>query len=353
MKYLKYYKSLINEVNIIKEYDFSNAEKSFLNKVKSERPDEYSKFMTLVKNRGIWYAEYRYEETDPALLKKKEKEKIEDEKYNIKSKIYNDKVVKVRNLMPSNNDIADIFTSNIGEYNELSKKLSFGSSLYDDLYIDTEKLLDKSTGLQDNAIYNSTKDANLSGHISRSKSFRLKGDNYEGYLRFLTNILENNPDIRMDKLSKINPIKFDDDGFFTFDSEIKYYIHVNKYAVSVKLRLNMNIGNSFGKYNNCIINSEVKTGNLKRGIKNAEVEITKEDVINCFNDAFQLLNNSIIEKTTLTIKRTKNVINVVINALLNSPDIFKIINKYSDAYPIINNYLNKDSAATDMGEMGF
>lgn len=72
-------KNLIESIvkNILKE---SEEEYSFLKKVQVENPSLYSRFYSIVKNKGLEVAKEKYKEYDPELIKQKEKEKAKLDK---------------------------------------------------------------------------------------------------------------------------------------------------------------------------------------------------------------------------------------------------------------------------------
>jgi hypothetical protein len=72
-------KNLIESIvkNILKE---SEEEYTFLKKVVGENPSLYSRFYSIVKNKGLEVAKEKYKEYDPELIKQKEKEKAKLDK---------------------------------------------------------------------------------------------------------------------------------------------------------------------------------------------------------------------------------------------------------------------------------
>ena len=367
MKYLKSYK--IFELNVIKTGgygfgdDLDSMETEFLDKVKKERPEEYAKYLSYIKNKktkGFWYAKNKYHDTrtkSKSEINSENRQKIrDDEADNIRADQEH-----VKSLMPSNEIMANMVAKNLGPYNELMKKLCFDSSVYEDMELDPTIMFDQDKGLKYGGVYRNSKRSYLSSHIQREYS---QFNNYEGVFKFLEELLQKNPDTNVDKLKKLKPITIentdiigDELGFIWLNSEMKFYFHASKYAVSTQIILDINLGTSISRYNNTIFKSIKKTGNLKRGVINAPIEITKEDVLECLQNTFDELNNTIMVKTLQSIYNMKQVINGIFTALLNKGD-FKIL-KYAKKYPILMDKLKyvRDNDSIDMGlemsDLGF
>ncbi len=361
MKYLKYYYTF-NEATFSMESDLTPEEKGFLDMVKKEKPDEYNKYLTYVKNKrrkGLDYAKNKYEQSTPKYLREKERERKEQEKYSIKGKMKDN----VRSLLPDKDTLTEIFTSKIGQsgsgapYDELMKAVLLGSTKLNDLDLtlvstNNNRINDKHV-MDISGPYLDTKQALLTANNDMSFMF---DNTSNGILMFLNNILEKDPDIKIDKISKIKPLYINDvsNPFANMRSEIRIDIHAKNCAVSTKINLGITIGSIFSKYDTTIFKTNKKAGNLKRGVK-FDVPITKEDVLKSINDAFDMVNKELIEKKNKAVYNMKNFVNNLLKIVSESHEILAMAKNYPIVFNKIRN-LSDDSnikTAIDMHDMGF
>jgi hypothetical protein len=361
MKYLKYY-YIFNEANFSTEPDLDEDEKEFLNKVKKERPQDYNKYLTYVKNtktKGLWYAKNKYVKTDPKTIADEEKWQKEMDKYSV----IGNKKDKVKSLLPNSDTLTDIFVSKIGKsgsnqpYDKLMKAVLFDSTRLDELDLTflewTNKTQSDRVGLRISGPYLDTKNATLSASNDRSFIF---DNTTEGILIFLNNILEKDPDISIDKIKSIKPLYVNHHSmeFASMYSVINIYIHATNYAVSTQITLDITIGSITSKYNTRIFKTKQKAGNLKRGVE-FTTEITKEDVIKSIEDAFDMVNNNIIEKMDDSIYNMKNFVNHLLSMVSESHDMLVKAKNYPLVFNKIRSLTNDQNIkhAIDMNDMGF
>jgi hypothetical protein len=114
--------------NIIREE--SEEEYNFLKKVKSENPTLYSRFYSIVKNKGLAAAQEKYQEHDPELIKQKEKAQKKLDKQVAKIEKNAPAYAELNDFMESVNFLRKNFNV-LKEVGKITKKIKNTKLLFD------------------------------------------------------------------------------------------------------------------------------------------------------------------------------------------------------------------------------
>lgn len=360
MKYLKYY-YIFNEANFSTESDLDEEEREFLNKVKKERPLEYNKYLTFIKSKykGLGFAKRKYNDTDPkniaALAKESEREAKRREIYSKRREIYS-KIVSdrntVRHLIPTLKVLDQIFLDKFQKpyedfwnyfygakspFNFFNKKKSKYEDIWDEYVLNCDNR------------YANTKKASC--NIRRDDSYLVE-NTPNGLANFISQYLDGN------NITDVKPIKtelriYDENNdFHSFSSDFRMYIHTSLYAVSVQIHFDVKFGLGSRVNNFVIFNSNKKSGSIK---KSSDVKITQQDIINCINDAFDILIKDMDNRKDKAKKNMQYLIADILKNAVRSGEFLRLSKEHNALHNVLMLLNGEDNInkAIQLDDMGF
>lgn len=244
----------------------------FLDKVKSENPDLYSKFLNIVGNKGLEKAKEKYQQYDPEFIKseknrkKKEKTKEFKEQRNKNLlEIFKDDIKKIRNLI-SNHSLKNVAKyingdDTISDYlKSLRLKKKYRSYLSEFLRnpnkfkfkIQREKLLIESL-IYLKKLYHEYEFETYEKHIITITQYYVKNSKGNYLINFEMPLINNQKDIMRgekftkDRIQKIEMLSSN----FSYLTEQELYNIIDKYSyyLSDKYYEDWKIENDASRYN--------------------------------------------------------------------------------------------------------
>lgn len=218
--------------NLLKE---SDDEYTFLKKVKAENPTLYSKFYSIIKNKGLDAAKQKYNEFDPELIKQRQKNQKKLDK----------QLSKIESQAKAHSELNEFVTV----YNEMLKKNSIGKELI--------KIFNESD----------RKYLNLDGY----KTKNLLNDLYTKDPNTLRNYVEHGVDIHTEKIYLYNKTRQKYEGY---SDNIIVDVFFMPSAHNFKFNIKMNLG--FDEFGNSMIDRIVNALKDKwNGFKQEDMDIDK------------------------------------------------------------------------------
>lgn len=299
MEFLKKF----NELFVTK--DISKEAEDFLAKVKAAHSDEYSRFYTYVKNKGLEYAMDKYKLIDQDYIKSTAKKAKSDV---IKANTEQAKN-ELKSLIPSKKEIANIIESRFlnDDFRKLSQKFNIPqlvsstmnvktnvSKSHADIYITLEnsKSYEKEfAGLMDYMLKMGNTDTNdLLDEISKKKKdHTLRQKNIRKYKKDYYDVIEHENEYEHEYMKVISKLKLHIE-LHKYTMNGSSWFRVNCYAYySADLSMDHDDYLLFQESSNKEIREQGRVFNAAPG-----VEINKNDVDSCIIDTLIKLNHLVI-----------------------------------------------------------